>query len=119
MPKQLSVGLYRKYSTTPTIINHKLIKLEPHIHPESEPLSLPVSLIKQELNVQPKSEPEFLPVPAIKGFECSVCLVEFTCLPELESHWTVHFRHYIHYSDGIDTQKSVEEPSTDSKKEVI
>ena len=64
-----------------------------------------VSTIKQESVIHPNSEPEPFPLSVIKEeFECAVCLVKFPCSKELESHWTVHFGHYIHYSDSSGTQ---------------
>ena len=62
----------------------------------------PVTSIKQDPDTHPNSETEPFPVSVIKEeFECSVCNLKFPCLKELESHWTVHFGHYIHYSDSV------------------
>ena len=73
-----------------------------------------VSTIKQESGINPDSKPEPFPLSVIKEeYECAVCFMKFPCSKELESHWSVHFGHYIHYSDSIGTQESVEEESTD------
>ena len=114
IPSKRRFSNEEKCSVAPTIKNSYSLRvtssLAQKIWGEGGNNPSSVSSIKQESNTQP----EPFPLTVIKEqFECSLCFVKFPCPKELESHWTICRRHYIHYSGSPGTQTSVERGSTD------